>query len=603
MNPSAISRSGSAKLLATATSIESARASEQPSIANVATTHSPSDDNGNFALLCLSDNDKAGERRVMTAQDNKIARREFLASIGRAVGGSAMLRAMAAMGIGTSLSACGSSSAASGPAPVAPPPPPGIASARPGDWPANVGAGRSVVILGAGIAGMTAAWEMRKLGYSCTILEAQASAGGRNKTLRSGDVVDEVDSSQMCQFDIDNDLYLNAGPSRIAHHHEFLLGYCREFGVALETFTNINHGAWLHSPSAFGGQAQIVKQVIADTRGNIARLLATAINQNALDQELSAADKSNVLSMLGLFGDLDTNSNYTGSSRAGFPGQMNVGSRRRGERLSPLALQELVADVFWELRSSFSQGFDQQPTMLQPVGGMDRIARAFESRLLAETVFEARVTEIRKLANGTRIVYDDRFGTATTVDSDFCIVTIPATVLASIANDFSTAHQSEITNFNYTSAVRAGFQSRRFWEQDHNIYGGISWTDQEITQIWYPNQGFGQQNGILLGAYIFDGVPGDNFTNQSPAQRINTILVQASNVHPEFTAEASRGISVAWKKMPFQLGGWGTSNATALLTPDANIVFAGEHLSILQGWQEGAILSAYAAIDRVVALS
>jgi monoamine oxidase len=540
----------------------------------------------------------------MTVENNKIARREFLTSIGKAVGSSAMLRAMAAMGIASSAAACGSSSAAPAPAPVPPPPPPGrMFSPRPGDWPTNVGVGRTAVILGGGIAGMTAAWEMRKLGYTCTILEAQASAGGRNKTIRSGDVVNETDSAQTCLFDVDDDLYFNAGPSRIAHHHEFLLGYCREFGVALETFTNNNQAAWLHSPNAFGGQPQIAKQVIADTRGNVARLLSTAINQNALDQELSSTDKTNVLQMLRTFGDLDMGANYTGSNRAGFPGQMDVGSRQRGELLTPLQLQELVAETFWELRSSFSQGLEQQATMMQPVGGMDSIARAFESRVLSELVFEAQVTEIRKLANSTRVIYNDRFGASTTIDADFCIVSIPATVLASIPNDFSAAHQSEISNFNYTSAARGAFQSRRFWEQEHNIYGGISWTNQDITQIWYPNFGFGNINGIILGAYIFGGPAADNFTNLSPAQRINLVQTQASNVHPEFSAEASRGISVAWKKMPFQLGAWGTSTPVTLLTPDDNIVFAGEHLSILQGWQEGAILSAYHAIDQVVALS
>ncbi len=541
----------------------------------------------------------------MQPEGPRIARREFLASIGKAVGGSAMLRAMAALGIGTSLSACGSSSAAPVPNPVPspPPPPPGVMAARPGDWPVNVGVGSSVVILGAGIAGMTAALEMKKLGYSCTLLEAQPAAGGRNKTIRAGDVVNEIDSSQMCQFDLDDNLYFNAGPSRIAHHHEFLLGYCREFGIALETFTNDNRGAWLHSPNAFNGQPQIAKQVMADTRGNIARLLATAINQNALDQELSATDKTNILQMLRIFGDLDQGFNYNGTARAGFPGQMNTGSRQRGQLLTPLQLQELVADVFWELRSSFSQGFNQQPSMLQPVGGMDRIARAFEAQVLGDTIFEAIVTEIRKTAIGTRVVYNDIFGTPTTIDADFCIVTIPATVLASIPNDFSAGHQAEISNFNYTSAVRIAFQSRRFWEQDHNIYGGISWTDQDITQIWYPNYGFGQANGVVLGAYIFDGPPGDNFTNQTPAQRINSTLAQASNVHTEFGGEATRGISVAWKKMPFQLGAWGKSSPGVLLTPDGNIVFAGEHLSILQGWQEGAILSAYEAIDQVVTLT
>ena len=64
----------------------------------------------------------------------------------------------------------------------------------------------------------------------------------------------------------------------------------------------------------------------------------------------------------------------------------------------------------------------------------------------------------------------------------------------------------------------------------------------------------------------------------------------------------SAGVSVAWSKVPHQLGAWGVSSPGALLTRDDRIVFAGEHLSALQGWQEGAILSAYHAIDQVVAL-
>jgi monoamine oxidase len=538
----------------------------------------------------------------MADKEARVARREFLVSIGKAVGGSAMLRAMAAIGISSSLHACGSSSAAGSSVAVVPPPPmqPTV-SPRPGDWPTDAGIGKSVVVLGAGIAGMTATFEMRKLGYACTLLEAQVSAGGRNRTLRSGDVIDEIDSSQACQFDVGDELYFNAGPSRIAHHHEFLLAYCREFGIALETFTNDNRAALLHSESAFGGQPQLARRVLSDTRGNIARLLATAVNQNALDQELSATDKNNLLQMLRQFGDLDQAFGYAGSSRAGFPGQENIGSRQRGELLSPLQLQQLVADVFWELRLSFSQGFDQQPTMLQPVGGMDRIARAFEAQLLSNIVFSAAVTEIRKTANGVRIVYD-HMGSTNSIDADYCIVTIPAPVLGTISNDFSTAHQNAIAGFQYTSAVRIAFQSRRFWEQDHNIYGGISWTSQDITQIWYPAHGFGQTNGIIIGAYVFDGPAGDAFTNQASADRVSRAQTQATNVHAEFSGEAMRGISVAWKKVPYALGGWGTSEPGVLLTADDNVFFAGEHLSILQGWQEGAILSAYHAIDGIVSL-
>ena len=528
-----------------------------------------------------------------------MARREFLAAIGKAVGGSAMLRAMAAMGIGTSISACGSSSAASAPG-AASPPAPRLTSPRPGDWPASIGAGKSVVILGAGIAGMAAAYEMTRLGYACTLLEARASAGGRVLTLRAGDVVNEIDSSQTCQFDFDAELYFNAGPSRIAQHHEFLLGYCRDFGVKLETFTNDNRGAWLHSPGAFGGQPQVARQVLADTRGGIAELLSTAINQNALDQALTDTDKANVLAMLQQYGDLDINNRYDGTPRAGFPGQENTGSRQRGELLPARQLQELVTDFFWELRLSFSQGFDQQPVMLQPVGGMDRIARVFESQVAADIVFEAAVTEIRKTASGARIVYDDRSGMPATIEADYCIVTIPAPVLAGITNDFSTAHQAEIDGFQYSSAVRVAFQAPRFWEHEHNIYGGITWTDQDITQIWYPNHGFQNASGIIVGAYIFDGPAGGRFTDMAPQARIDTVRTQASGVHPQFRDQASHGISVAWNKIPFQRGGWGTSIPSVLLTADDNIFFAGEHLSILQGWQEGAVRSAYFAIDQIV---
>jgi monoamine oxidase len=238
--------------------------------------------------------------------------------------------------------------------------------------------------------------------------------------------------------------------------------------------------------------------------------------------------------------------------------------------------------------------------MLQPVGGMDRVARAFESRVSNAIVYGAAVTEIRKTAAGARVVYNDRSGAPFVIEADYCVVTIPAPVLAGIANDFSAAHQAEISGFQYSSSVRVAFQSPRFWEREHNIYGGITWSDQEITQIWYPSHGFQHANGIVIGAYIFDGPAGIRFGDMDPATRVDTVRRQASGVHPEFQEQAIHGISVAWQKMEWQQGGWGTSTPSVLLAADDNIVFAGEHLSILQGWQEGAIHSAYSAIDQIV---
>ena len=541
----------------------------------------------------------------MAKKEKKIARREFLENIGKAAGSTAMVRAMMAMGIGVGVSSCGSSSAESPNQMNLNTQPMSIGtynspkSARPGDWPANSGAGKSVVILGAGIAGMTSAFELQKLGYSVSILEATNRAGGRIRTIRSGDVVNELTSSQTCNFDVNGELYFNPGPARIAHHHEFLIGYCREFNVPLENFTNDNRAALLHSPSAFGGTPQVAKTVFSDIRGNISSLLASAINQNALDQALTTNDKANVLSMLRNYGDLDSNYSYSGSSRAGFSGQENVGSRDRDTQITVKNLSDLVSDTFLQSRwINFSEGYNQQSSMLQPIGGMDKIATAFRGRIASNITYGAVVKEIRKVSNSTRIIYEKN-GIQIEHNADYCICTIPTTVLKDIPNDFSEAHKTEISSFVYSNAAKLAFQSRRFWEQDHSIFGGISWTNQDITQIWYPSNALGHNDGIIIGAYIWGNTASTNFSNQSPQQRINSALLQGNNLHSEYQSEVSKGISVAWRNIPFQLGAYGLSTANTLLTPDDNIIFAGEHLSILKGWQEGAILSAYNAINEI----
>ena len=542
----------------------------------------------------------------MSKKEKKIARREFLENIGKAAGSTAMIRAMMAMGIGVGVSSCGSSSADSpttqmnsNAQPISLGSYSSPKSARPGDWPTNSGAGKSVVILGAGIAGMTSAFELQKLGYSVSILEATNRAGGRIRTIRSGDVVNELTSSQTCNFDVNGELYFNPGPARIAHHHEFLIGYCREFNVSLENFTNDNRAALLHSPSAFGGTPQVAKTVFSDIRGNISSLLASAINQNALDQALSTNDKANVLSMLRNYGDLDSNYSYSGSSRAGFSGQENVGSRDRDTQITVKNLSDLVSDTFLQSRwINFSEGYNQQSSMLQPIGGMDKIATAFRGRVASNITYGAVVKEIRKVSNSTKIIYEKN-GIQIEHNADYCICTIPTTVLKDIPNDFSEAHKTEISSFVYSNAAKLAFQSRRFWEQDHSIFGGISWTNQDITQIWYPSNALGHNDGIIIGAYIWGNTASTNFSNQSPQQRINSALLQGNNLHSEYQSEVSKGISVAWRNIPFQLGAYGLSTANTLLTPDDNIIFAGEHLSILKGWQEGAILSAYNAINEI----
>jgi monoamine oxidase len=74
-------------------------------------------------------------------------------------------------------------------------------------------------------------------------------------------------------------------------------------------------------------------------------------------------------------------------------------------------------------------------------------------------------------------------------------------------------------------------------------------------------------------------------------------------LHPNAARWLGRGVAVAWSKVPFSLGSWAEWSADArrqhypaLLKPDGPFIFAGEHLSWVNGWQEGAVRSANAAL-------
>ena len=114
------------------------------------------------------------------------------------------------------------------------------AYANPPPLPAGSGNGRRVAVLGAGIAGMTAAYCLARAGYQCRVLEARPRPGGRVWTVRGGDRIVETDSVQQVDWERDRQLYFNAGAARIPGHHQGILGYCREFGVALEVLVNDN---------------------------------------------------------------------------------------------------------------------------------------------------------------------------------------------------------------------------------------------------------------------------------------------------------------------------------------------------------------------------
>ena len=471
--------------------------------------------------------------------------------------------------------------------------------------------GASVLILGAGLAGMVAALELRKAGYRVHILEYQDRAGGRCWTLRGGDEYVELGGArQVCGFDAG--LYLNPGPWRIPFHHHALLDYCKRLGVALQPFVQVNHNAYLHASRAFGGKPQRYGHVQSDLYGHVAELLAKAARRDMLDEAVSGEDKAILLEALKLWGALDENHLYregaVASERRGWAVEPRGGLDAAPAPSRPIGLDDLLRSGIWQNLGVGLQHEYQTP-LFQPVGGMDAIGKAFAREVGDLIQFGAKVTAVLQDAGGVTVVYIDERngGQMRQAKADWCLCTIPLPILGQLELNVGAALQNAIDAVAYAPAVKVGLQfRRRFWEEDEGIFGGISFTDLPITQISYPSADFLQRGkGVLLGAYAF-GVHAVEFTAMSPEERLKRAVEDGARIHPQYRDEFENGISVAWHRVPWALGCnaiWTAATRAehyrALCEIDGRVMLAGEHASYLSGWQEGAILSALDAVERL----
>jgi len=471
--------------------------------------------------------------------------------------------------------------------------------------------GASVLVLGAGVAGMTAAIELRDAGYQVQVLEYNARAGGRNWTLRGGDRYTELGGlTQECRFD--KDLYINPGPWRIPYHHRGILSYAKRLGVPLEPFFQVNYNAYLHSSKAFAGKPQRFREIKADFQGHVAELLAKATRQNELDAAVSTEDREKLLESLRHWGALDKDYSYTisdaASIRRGWKKKPGGGLSARPIPSEPTGLQHILSSGLWEGVSA-GDDYDMQTSLFQPVGGMGRIGEAWGRELGPLIRYNARVVDIHQDEHGVTVTYEDTQtpGSPLQATADWCVCTIPLSILAQIPMNVGTPLASAIAAVPYASAVKVGLQfKRRFWEEDEHIYGGITYTDLPITNIGYPNTGyFGGGKGVLLGAYIW-GLNAMEFTSMTPDERIAKALEYGSQIHPQYQTEFDNGMAVAWHRSPFTMGCFGMWSAATraahyddLCRFDNRIVLAGEHASFLGGWQEGGVTSALDAIGRL----
>ncbi len=525
-----------------------------------------------------------------------VTRRDFLLRVGQAGGYGAAFLAMQGLGFIQSSRAFA--------APLAE---------------AGSGKGVRVVVLGAGIAGLVAAYELRALGYECTLLEARSRPGGRNWTVRGGDIVELTDGTkQRCEWE--KGQYQNFGPGRLPSVHPNMLRYCRKLGVEMQVEVNMSRSGFLQNDDANGGKPIVMRQAENDTRGYVSELLAKCVQQGALDQEISGEDRDRMLSFLRNYGPLDDAGKYSGSNRAGYLSPPAV--EDPGVLSQPIDLHTLLLEDFWH-GMLFDETFDQQATMFQPVGGMDRIAYAFATSLGNIARFNAPVTEIRKTSSGVRIGYTHR-GASASLEADYCICTLPLVILGKIPNDLSAAYKKVVDECTYSSAFKIAWESRRFWEQDYNIYGGLEFCKVGLSPIWLPSAGMFSERGVLVSGYDYDMPP--DFAKLSFQEKLAESRKSVERLHPGHGKELEKPLYVNWGMIPYSEGAWINSygpqqnqweNDTpaspgrarrqfsnqigyqTLLEPDGQIYFAGDHVSHIVGWQEGAAISSLRAVQQI----
>lgn len=467
----------------------------------------------------------------------------------------------------------------------------------------ETGTALKVVVVGAGLAGLCAAYELERRGHRVTILEADAShVGGRTRTLRFGD-----------------GLYGEAGAMRIPTRHEITRKYVREFGLPLRKFV-------LSNPKGFyfvRGERQRIADVAklnhlyALREDERARSPDDLWNDSVVKtlKSLTApeqADLAAVTPASATVRALDQQSLQQLCEAAGLSDEaIEFMAVTQGQEMEmTTGATETVREEWLEV---WTQGFDEI------VGGTDRLASAFAAHLRGKPKMRCEVTRLTQDATRGRAgaVYREG-GVERHVEGDFVLCTLPFSVLTRVIvePELSGPKQRAIRELNYDSSTKVlAVANRRFWEQDEGIFGGGTFTDLPTGTTYYPSDNAAAMDpsvsagpGVMLASYSW-GQAARRLASLSAESREAATLRHLSRVHPQLTMPGvvRRTASWSWDNHRYSSGAFAwfmSGQHTALyrhvISPEGRIHFAGEHASLTHTWMQGALESALRAVQEML---
>ena len=437
------------------------------------------------------------------------------------------------------------------------------------------GAEQRVIVLGAGLAGLCAAYELQNLGHTVSVLEAQMRPGGRVRTLR----------------EFGPGLYTEAGAESIPGVHDLTQHYARTFGLKLVPSAVPGARSFYHvrGKRVMNNDAAVWPfDLTAEERKLGLGGLSRKYIEEAIQQALNAGYPQRAIQALSAW-DSQT------------PGAW-LHSRGASAAAAELLALGFGTD-FGSAASFLLHGLNSRGSNVRYhiEGGNDRLPEEFAKRV--DVRYGTPVVGVTQSGSGVKVSIRS-VGGAATMAADRVVCAIPCPVIGGIFKDarLSEAKQRAIREQNYSRTIKVFLQTRtRFWLKD-GLSGYVT-TDLPIERLT-PDPGADPMARGALAAYPI-GAYTSALERMSEEERVAAAMSQAGQIFPELPSVLEGGVSQCWGLDPWQRGSFALHTPgqigfiETLAKPEGRIHFSGEHTSIWTGWMQGALESSRRVVREI----
>ncbi|XP_059346971.1 L-amino-acid oxidase [Ammospiza nelsoni] len=446
-----------------------------------------------------------------------------------------------------------------------------------------------VVVVGAGIGGLTAAKLLRDAGHEVTILERSSWVGGRIRTYRPEG----------------QDWYVELGAMRLPGKHRLVREFIRQFNLKLNPFIQRDNNTWYFLKGARVRAEEVNRNpdvlnytVKPSERGKSPVQLYREVLSKAF-KKFQTTDCRKYLAQHDSFSTKEYLTKVGGLSRGAVEMIGDLLNEDSGFYLSFLA-------SLWDFDIFSEETFDEI------TGGFDQLPKAFHKALPNIIRFNCTVEKIMRKGDKVRVFYraPDTLS-PTIITADYVLVTSSAKATRHIQflPPLSPAKAHALRSINYASSTKIILAcSERFWEKD-GIRGGYSVTDRPSRFIYYPSHNFSSGVGVILASYTWNN-DAEFFLPLTDEKCLDVVLQDLADIHQvskeylQYTCD--QHVIQKWQLDQHALGAFAAFTpyqfvdySQALFTHEGRVHFAGEHAAQPHAWIDTAMKSAIRAASNI----